>query len=585
MEDVEPHNKVYIQNKEYFDEMDVGVIIVNISERVEYINSTFEKHFNVKKDALLGKPIKQFTKPFNISRWFTKNHQSDRWIAVTNDSTKHLIKIVHTPCKSSPYFIMMSISLAELSCFIPQLDHYACFHDELQAILDCVYDGIYVTDGEGNTIMLNKAAEKTGGKLAGELIGKNMSKLVDEGYCSESVSLKVIKERNPVTIVQKLNDGTELLVSGVPYIKNGVIDMVITSERDITELNTLRKQSENQKNINIKVQSELQYLRSQNAEFDDLIFESAQMSDALDLALRVAKLDTTILIQGDSGVGKEVFAKVIYNNSSRKKGPFIKVNCGAIPESLIESELFGYESGAFTGAHKDGKPGLFELAHNGTLFLDEISELPLNLQVKLLRAIQEKEIRRVGGKDTISVDSRIIVATNRNLCEAVRNKKFRADLFYRLNVVPLNIPPLRTRKEDIKPLTHYFIAKYNRKYKLKKYMDPAVLDALMEYDWPGNVRELENMVERIIVTIPDDIIYPYHFTSQLNSLHNISPPINFESVTSLKDEVNKFEKSLILSAIPHCSSTEELSSLFDVDRSTIIRKLHKYKIKNVYADR
>jgi len=559
--------------------------MVNINEKVEYINSTFEKQFNLKKESVIGRPVAQFINSSNNNRWFMKNDQSAKWITVTNKTSKYLIKIVHMPTNAVPYYIMFSIDTAELSCFIPQLELHKDFNEELLAILNSIYDGIYITDGEGTTMMVNKAAEKTGGRTAGELIGKNMKTLVAEGYCSESVSLKVIEEKKPATIIQKLQDGTELLVSGVPYVKNGKVEMVITSERDITELNGLRKQFENQKNMTAKYQSELQYLRSQSAVFDDIVFESNEMRSAVELALRVAKLDTTILIQGESGVGKEVFAKIIYNNSLRRKDPFIKVNCGAIPDSLLESELFGYEKGAFSGAHKDGKPGLFELAHNGTLFLDEIGEVPLNLQVKLLRALQEREIRRVGGKDSIHIDTRIIAATNRDLNEAVRSRKFRADLYYRLNVVPINIPPLRSRKEDIKRLTYHFVVKFNRKYKLNKYINPEAVKTLMDYDWPGNVRELENMIERIIVTIPDDLIHPHHFASQLNSIQNNSCFINFTEVHSLKEEVNKFEKNLILSAIPHCSSTEELSKLFDVDRSTIIRKLHKYKIKNVYADR
>jgi len=306
------------------------------------------------------------------------------------------------------------------------------------------------------------------------------------------------------------------------------------------------------------------------------------------MALRIAKLDATVLIQGESGTGKEIISKIIYKNSARSKGPIIKINCSAIPENLLESELFGYEKGAFTGAHSEGKIGLFELANHGTLFLDEIGELPLPLQAKLLRAIQEKEIMRIGGKKSIPIDVRIIAATNVNLQEAVKEGKFRADLFYRLNVVPLTIPPLRNRKEDIPGLVKHFIAKFNQKYKTNKELDKDAWPVLIEYDWPGNVRELENLIERIIVTQPGSFITKKQILNQLYHGQSDRPlsDLNQEkpSELSLREQVEQFEKNLLLQMMPHYKNTRELAKALQVDKSTINRKLNKYRIRNIYAD-
>lgn len=585
MEDVNPTTNILFEWERYYSALNIGVIVLNIDCRIEYVNPIFSRQLNVDEKKLIGKPITSYFNHFPTIRECKRGTQSNTWYPIWNDTAKYLVRIVQYPTALMPYYIFFSIEASELASFIPQLSIHQDFKEELMAILNGINESIYITDGEGNTILMNKAAEKTGGLTVEDVIGRNMRDLVAEGYCSESVSLKAIEEKKACSIIQKLSDGTELLVTGIPYFKNGKIQMVITTEKDITELNELKKDYEVQKHMAQKYQSELQYLRSQNAVFDDVVVESDEMQSIVNLALRVAKLDTTILIQGESGVGKEVFAKIIYHNSERNKGPFIKVNCGAIPENLIESELFGYEKGAFTGAVKDGKPGLFELAHTGTLFLDEIGELPLSMQVKLLRAIQEKEIRRIGGKESIKVDVRILAATNRDLKKAVKKKHFRADLFYRLNVVPITIPPLRVRKQDIKRLTYYFIGKFNQRYKLQKSIDPESIKILMNYDWPGNVRELENIIERVIVTSPENILKPHHFANQLSNLDSSHLVFNHEEIISLKDEMNKFEKNLLISSIFHCESTEELAKLFKVDRSTIIRKLRKHKIKNIYSDK
>jgi transcriptional regulator with PAS, ATPase and Fis domain len=294
----------------------------------------------------------------------------------------------------------------------------------------------------------------------------------------------------------------------------------------------------------------------------------------------VAGVDSTVLLLGESGVGKEVVAKLLHRLSKRSTKPLVAINCSAIPENLIESELFGYETGAFTGAQKRGKQGLIEFANEGTLFLDEIGELPLSLQVKLLRVLQDKKLMRLGGITEIDVNVRIVAATNRDLYKMVIDKQFRADLYYRLNVIPIEIPPLRKRKSDILPLCHHFIDVYNHKYGINKELSLSTGQALENYDWPGNVRELENLIERLVVTTNHNIIdfedlpqFLVHNDSDINS------KIKIDEIMHLREAQELTEKLLIEKAYENYKNTYEMAEALGVNQSTVVRKINKY-IKN-----
>lgn len=312
---------------------------------------------------------------------------------------------------------------------------------------------------------------------------------------------------------------------------------------------------------------------------DKLIYKSKIMQQTFELALKVAKVDSNVLITGESGVGKEIIAKIINAASPRAKKPFLQINCGAIPENLLESELFGYEGGAFTGAKSSGKMGYFEISNGGTLLLDEIGELPLNLQVKLLRAIQDREIYRVGGTTPIKFDVRIISATNRNLEEMVQRGLFRADLYYRLNVVPINIPPLRKRTDDIIPLAIHFLEKFNSKYKMNKRFEPEVLLAFERYKWPGNVRELENVVERLVIISDDEIIGLHHLPFN-NKITNDTSGLTIEVLNPvpLQTASEILEKKLIAKALQLTGSTRKAAKILGVTHPTVIRKAQKYNL-------
>lgn len=462
------------------------------------------------------------------------------------------------------------------------IDYKNSYNDlmnEFNAILDSSDDGIHITDGNGVTLRFNKSCERIDGVKADYVIGKNMEELVAEGIYSESVALAVIREKRQISMLQRVK-GKEVIATGTPIFKDGAPYRIVINSRDITELSTLKKNLKESKLINEKYKNELQILSTKDrAANNNIIYNSEKMNRIIDLTLRVAKVDSTVLIEGESGVGKGLLSYFLHKNSLRCNQPFIKINCGAIHENLLESELFGYEKGSFTGANKEGKIGLIQLADEGTLFLDEIGELPLNLQVKLLNVIQNKEITKVGGSTVIPVDIRIIAATNRNLLEMVKNQEFREDLYYRLNVIPITIPPLRERKEDLPLLINHFLNKFNEKYNFNKKMCPKAMKLLLNYNWPGNIREVENLIERLLVTSNGDLIDNYDIID-----HPIFKTLNSIAFDSYKDKnyktiIEEFDRKLLLEVMENCTSTAEMSEILGIDCSTIRKKFIRLNIK------
>ena len=448
---------------------------------------------------------------------------------------------------------------------------------EFQELLDCIQDGIFITDSEGTVVACNNTSLSFCYAKKEDLIGRNMKDLVSEGIFEDSVALKVIERNAAVTEMQKaLTEKTDLLVTGTPFYRDGKISYVIITERDVTELVKMENKLNELKEItetNLFHQSVMPIMKS------NLIFESPGMINLINMVARIAASDATVLIQGESGTGKSMIAKFIYQNSLRKDKPFVELNCGAIPENLLESELFGYESGAFTGANSGGKIGLFEVANGGTIFLDEISSIPAHLQVKILRVLQEKEIMRVGGTKYIPIDIRIISATNSNLEDMVSRGEFRKDLFYRLNVCQFTMPPLRDRKEDIASLCEFFMEKFNNKYHCNKILSTSAKKLLHSYSWPGNIRELENIIERIIIINNSDLITGENIASLFPVSNLEAANYNTPTAIDLKSEIENFEKNVIISKAKHCKTVTELAHDLSIDKSTATRKLQKYGIR------
>nr|WP_239585975.1 sigma 54-interacting transcriptional regulator [Bacillus mesophilus] len=449
---------------------------------------------------------------------------------------------------------------------------------ELDAIIESSYDGIYITDKFGNTLKTNSAIERITGIPKHYYLGKNISHLMKRGILEESVTLKVIEQKKTVSVVQKNFNQKETLMTGNPiFNEEGEIEKVVTNIRDLSDLNQVNKELVKVQQLNEQYKEELIRLKTFTGPDQDVILKSDKMIEIYNMVGRLANFDTTILILGDTGVGKDVLARHIYRISDRfNEGQLIKINCGAIPKELLESELFGYDGGAFSGANKTGKAGMFELAHKGMLFLDEVGELPLDLQVKLLRAIQEKEIMRVGGTKSKKIDVRLIAATNRDLKEMVKNGLFREDLYYRLNVVPVSVPSLKDRQDDILPLVHYFLEVYNKKYNVSKLLDKELHNFFYYYSWPGNVRELSNLLERMILTIPHDHLTVADLPLEYKREDEITTFADEEK--SLKETVELAEKTALQKAMLKYRTTYEIAKQLKTSQASVVRKLQKYKL-------
>jgi len=470
--------------------------------------------------------------------------------------------------------------ISEIENISKELDLFKNMKNWLDTIIDSSYDGLWICDHEGKVIRINKASERINGVKAEEVIGKNMNDLIGEGLFDKSVTLEVLKRRTSVTMIQQIKGEKRILVTGNPiFNEKGEIIFVVTNDRDITELDHLRTQLQETQALAKGYISKLSELEMRGVDLSNIIFRSGEMQRIIEMTLRIARVDSTILLLGESGVGKSLIAKLIHKQSDRSKGPFIRVDLAGIPDSLIESELFGYEKGAFTGARAEGKPGFFELANKGTLFLDEIGEIPLTSQSKLLRFLEDHEIIRVGGAVPKEIDVRIIAATNRNIEEMVSAKNFREDLYYRLNVVPIYIPALRERRDDILPLIYYFLEKFNKTYQKEKVLSPEIIDVLCKYDFPGNVREIANIIERLVVVTEKERIEVQDLPNAIAGYRakEISYSFLFEGI-SLKDALERCESYIIESTVKKYGSQHEAAKILRVDQATISRKIKKYRI-------
>ncbi|MFX4263220.1 sigma-54 interaction domain-containing protein [Pelotomaculum propionicicum] len=451
---------------------------------------------------------------------------------------------------------------------------------ELEDTFNSSFDEIYVIDGDGVTKRINQAGETNYGVPVEQLLGKNVRDLEREGFYNPSVSKLVLQERKRLTITQKTIQGKHLIATGNPtFDEKGDIVRIVVNSRDISELFNLKKQLEVTEQLVENYRRQLLKLSEEKINNFELIAQSQQMKRVLEIVDNVAKVDSTVLIMGESGVGKGVMASRLHKLSKRAGGAYLTISCGAIPEQLLESELFGYEGGAFTGARKEGKKGLLELASGGTVFLDEITELSLNLQVKLLQAIQEKKLMRVGGSKYIDIDVRFVAATNRDIQRMVEEGQFREDLYYRLNVIPIIIPPLRYRQEDIPVLINYFLEKLNCKYEKDKIISSEAVEVLCNYNWPGNVRELENLVERLLVTKECSEITVGHLPDYIFDGKSRFPNrVYVVDVCPLKEAVEELEKQLVTIAYKRYKNTYKIAEALEINQSTAVRKIQKYQL-------
>jgi PAS domain S-box-containing protein len=467
--------------------------------------------------------------------------------------------------------------------------------DILLKILDNSYDAIFATDKNGVTIYANKASEKYYGIKSCDVIGKDPWQFMEKAGCYPPVApIALYHGKVRQTLEQSTRTGAKMVVTTTPiYDREGNIELLIQNCRDVRQLEDTKSDLEQTKEMLTRMQEEVVQLRKKELQNATLVSDSKSMKDLLEFVEKIAGTDINVLVLGETGTGKSILAKHIHKTSDREDGPFININCAAIPQDLIESELFGYSPGAFTGALNRGKTGLIELANEGTLFLDEIAELPLHLQGKILDVIQEHRFIPVGGSQVKQIDCRIIAATNRDIKEMVEKGTFREDLYYRLNVIELELSPLRERPDDILPLVYFFLNRFNTKYKKEHDISVACRNMLIDYPWPGNIRELENMIERLVVVVEDSIIDISHLPKVFSDRHakkygivdsgrmeKTAPEIiaekSSEAANSLDVALSQLERNVIIEAFNKYGSTRKVAHALNMSQSRAHRLIEKY---------
>lgn len=560
------------QMSAWVDMIHVGIIAINKNGYIEFINGYGLKLLELKRAEVMNKHVSTILPNSGILDVLEFEDEMHSAVSLPNDK--------HFALHAKPFYdhnqqLLGSIAIIQSAEHMETLNtSYLNYMMEkgMQGILDLVSDALLICDARGKILNMNRHYEKLFEVNKKEVIGNSIRDLMYQCQVSDAVELYVIKTGESVSkeVAFQRDANKKVTIDSVPvYAENGELCYIVS-----------RAYKNNSDPLPDSKESNTKFDHNDNELLQNVIAKSPEMKKVIAMAKHVAAVDTNVLILGESGVGKEVIAEIVHHLSARHKGPLVKINCGAIPESLLESELFGYEKGAFTGAHLKGKVGLFELAQNGTIFLDEIGEMPPHVQVKLLRAIQEKEIMRIGGTKVINLDVRIIAATNQDLEKMIDQGVFREDLYYRINVVPLKIPPLRERRDDIEELIFYFLYRINAKYGFRKKINREAVDVLLNYSWPGNVRELENVMERMVVMASSDIIsienIPNKILEEVNNEQFIVTGIRNKN--SLKEIISKYEKNVIMETLKLHKSIRKAAKALKVDHSTLVRKIQKYHL-------
>ena len=458
---------------------------------------------------------------------------------------------------------------------------YDLLWQELQVIIDSIHDGIWVIDGDGTTVYVNKALHRIAGIKAEDVIGKHVTEPMKEGKFTSCVTLEALERQEAVTMFDDYSCGTRCLNTSTPiFDDNGKIWRVVASIRDMTELEVLQTRLAEAERKAHTYKAKLDSM--QQGTSAGFVASSKSMQTCLRELEKAAKAPSGILLLGETGTGKTHAASLIHQKSLRGNAPFISVNCAAIPPSLIESEMFGYEKGSFTGAVQSGKKGYFELANKGTLLLDEIGELPLNMQAKLLHVLDDQSFHKVGGEKSVKVDTRIIAATNRPLEQLVQAGEFRADLYYRLRVLSVTIPPLRDHREDIPELAMVFLDEACKRHGTTKTFSPKVLACFAAHNWPGNVRELRATVEFLAAMTEGSLIkvadLPAHILGNHPEAAAQAEPESDDIPKGLRKAVQALEYSMIRDALNKTGSTYKAAAALGVSQSTVVRKAQQLGI-------
>lgn len=552
-----------------------GLILMDMQKNIILFNCSAAKIFMIARENTIGKNIKDIKELKGINDLILLHAERDKSRYKLKAENSIIVNLTTLKrCGSPKYIMAICHESCSYDCIDQELFVTKYLLEEIEIFLQSSYDGFMVMDNQGKVIKVNAAWERMYSISKEKVLGTKMSTLLEKGLLKDSAALAVLKTGKRQTVSCEAITGQSTMATGTPVLDDdGNIKSVVVNVRDLSELKHLERRLAKQELMEKYFHGikETDWLKEG---FPEIIMYSKEMKKVMDIVFRVAEVDSNVLITGESGVGKGLVATTIHKMGCRREGAFISINCGALPAPLLESELFGYEPGAFTGASSHGKKGLFELANGGTLFLDEIGDAPIDIQVKLLRAIQEKEVIRLGGTKSQKIDVHIIAATNRDLEKMIAEKRFRSDLYYRLNVIDITVPPLRKRKDDIIPLIKYYVDCFNKKHKKNKTLTCETIKLLLEYNWPGNIRELENLIERLVILSEDNVIQPDMLPEVFHRTCVSNQKIVVNGVIPMKSAMKSVEQQLLLNAKELYGSTRKMADALGIDQSTVVRKMN-----------
>ncbi|MGG0259256.1 sigma 54-interacting transcriptional regulator [Bacillus mycoides] len=567
----------------------MGIFVVDREKKIVNCNESGLKMIKSTPEKVVNVPAELIFNGEHINNVFTKGKTILNQLQITNEMG---VLVDYSPIpnfdQSIEGMIIIVQDLPMVEDMAMEIEYIKDLNKDLHAILSSIYDEILVVNHKGELIRYSETViNDFWGSNLKDLLGKNLLDLEKKGLFSPSVTRLVLEKQKKVSVVQETKSGRKILAVGNPvFNENGELHRIIIASRDITEATRLKTELHEIKKISEQYKKELDDFKNKDRFLKKLIYCSPKMEQIINQAKKIADFSSNVLISGESGVGKEVIAQAIHQLGNRSSKPFLKLNCGAIPETLLESELFGYTKGAFTGADKNGKEGYFKRADQGILFLDEIGEMPLHLQVKLLRVLQEQEVIPIGSTTPMKINVQIIAATNKSLEKMVESGTFREDLFYRLNVIPLRVPSLRERMEDVPVLAFHFLQQLNEKYNKNYHLTPDALNLLEFYSWPGNVRELQNMIERLVVSADDPVIEAEFVSKFLTPGYdfNKSKPV-ITRVLPLQEALHSVEEQLILLAMKQYKTTTKAAKALGISQSSVSRKYQKIvSEKEIAAD-
>jgi len=557
--------------------IDEAWFAVCVDGRILSSNRTAEEQFGFRRNLVLSSLHPELWQRI----WPVASGEQKRLLCcVQIDSNEYILRARRFDSVTFPAGAVCSLEdKNNFELIIQEVFQFSHLAAELETIINSSHDGLWICDGNATVVRINPASERMNGIKAEDVVGKSMQELVERGVVDRSATLEAIRTRRVVHMLQRTKIGRKLLITSMPvFDKSGRIVRVVTTERDITEIEDLHEKLLEKEALTNEYREQILQMQLEKMMSRQIIARSPAMIRVLNQAIKAARVDSTVILLGESGVGKGLIAEMIHKYSDRSHAPFVKINCAALPDSLIESELFGYEPGAFTGAKKSGKPGLLELADGGTVLMDEVGELSPAAQAKLLHFLEDGCFTRVGGTKRRVINVRIIAATNRNLDDLVKSGEFRQDLYYRLHVIPIHIPPLRERPEDIFPLLKHYIHHFSSSMGCVKRLSSRALKVLLNYNYPGNVRELINLCERLVAMSSGEVIDRKDIPDEIRKKRKSQ--LQEEEVVanerSFREMIEDFERKILGDMLSRYKSQQKIAEALKVNQSTIARKLKKY---------